>query len=84
MTDAKNILDNEPEERKIDWFWEPQCNKGNTIFAKWAYLNYEGVVVLSGKAHDMKNGIIEYQKSMENFQKLAPRGAGEAESSRAP
>lgn len=54
------IVDKEPDERKIHWIWEPNGNRGKTIFSKWLFLNKERVVILSGKAHDMKNTIVNY------------------------
>lgn len=57
---AKGVIESEPDERKIHWIWEPEGNRGKTIFSKWAFLNYDRVMVLSGKAHDMKNAIVGY------------------------
>lgn len=56
----KDILDQEPDDRTIRWFWEPDGNTGKTVFQKWIYLKYPYVVVLSGKGSDMKNGIVTY------------------------
>lgn len=56
------IVDKEPDDRSIYWFWDADGNKGKTTFAKWLFMNKERVVVLSGKGADMKNGIVEYQK----------------------
>ena len=69
MQVAKKIIESEPDERKIDWFWEPDGNKGKTIFCKWAYLKYEGVVILSGKAHDMKHAIVSYYEKTQMLPK---------------
>lgn len=57
-----SILDKDPDDRSLYWIWEPKGNRGKTTFQKWVYLNYPNTVVLSGKATDMKNGIIEYEK----------------------
>lgn len=54
------VVDAEPDERKIDWIWEPNGNRGKTIFSKWLYLNRPNVLVLSGKAADMKHAIVSY------------------------
>ena len=56
------ILNTEPDDRSIYWIWETKGGVGKTTFQKWVFLKYPGVVVLSGKASDMKNGIMEYQK----------------------
>lgn len=55
----KAILDGPPDDRHIWWFWEPYGGLGKTTFQKWIYQEYEDVLVLGGKAADMKNAIIE-------------------------
>ena len=57
------ILSTKPDDRTLYWVWEEIGCAGKTTFQKWIYLNHERVVVLSGKASDMKNGIIEYKKT---------------------
>lgn len=59
---VKEILDVEPDDRTIWNVWEPDGCAGKTTFQKWIFLNYQNVVVLSGKASDMKNGIIAYEE----------------------
>lgn len=61
--DLKVILDDTPDDRSIYWIWETKGRAGKTTFQKWVYLNYKKVVVLSGKCEDMKNGIIQYEKT---------------------
>lgn len=56
-------LNEEPDDRTINWIWESNGCAGKTTFCKWVYLNYDNVIVLSGKAADMKNAIIEYKKT---------------------
>lgn len=60
MYKVLSIVDSEPDERKIHWIWEPEGNRGKTIFSKWLFLNREQVVILSGKAHDMKSTVFKY------------------------
>lgn len=55
------ILDREPDDRTIYWFWENQGCRGKTTFQKWVFQNYKDVVTLSGKGADMKNGIVQYK-----------------------
>ncbi len=52
----------EPDDRKINWIWEPNGCAGKTTFQKWIFSNFGKVIVLSGKGADMKNGIIQYQE----------------------
>lgn len=65
QNDIINICTSEPDDRSIYWFWEPKGCAGKTTFQKWIYLNYNNVIVLSGKSNDMKNGIIEFKKTNE-------------------
>lgn len=60
MYSILGVVDAEPDERKIHWVWEPEGNRGKTIFSKWLYLNRPKVLVLSGKAADMKHAIVQY------------------------
>lgn len=55
-----NILDSDGDDRTIHWYWEPDGGMGKTTFQKWLYLNRDGVLILSGKASDMKHAIIQY------------------------
>ncbi len=55
-----NILEDEPDDRSINWLWEEEGCAGKTTFCKYVFMHYERVVVLSGKASDMKNCILEY------------------------
>ncbi len=57
-----NLIKDNPDDRTIYWVWEPDGNKGKTLFQKYCFLNSPRCVVLSGKCDDMKNGIIEYVK----------------------
>ncbi len=57
-----NLLNEKPNDRTINWFWEDQGCTGKTTFAKWIFINYDDVVVLSGKGSDMKNGIVMYEQ----------------------
>jgi len=52
----------EPDKRTMHWYWEPDGCAGKTTFQKYVFTHYEQVVVLSGKACDMKNGVIQYQE----------------------
>lgn len=56
-----DILSKQPNDRDILWLWEEDGCAGKTTFAKWLFQNLDNVVVLSGKASDMKNGIIQYE-----------------------
>lgn len=56
----RRILDKPTNGRDIWWYWEPYGGLGKTTFQKWIFQEYNEVMVLGGKAADMKNGVIEY------------------------
>lgn len=63
------VIHEEPGDRHIHWFWEPNGGAGKTTFQKYVFSQEERVVVLSGKAADMKNGIVSYYEA----NKVLPR-----------
>ena len=65
-----SILDDPPDDRTIHWIWEPEGCAGKTNFAKWLFLNRERVIVLAGKAGDMKNRIIQYEMKNHNLPRI--------------
>lgn len=60
--DIINIVKDKPNERTIHWFWEPKGCAGKTTLQKHLLTHYNGIVILSGKAADMKNAIVNYQE----------------------
>ncbi|AXQ66127.1 MAG: putative viral replication protein [Circoviridae sp.] len=54
-------IDSPIDDRRIYWVWDKEGCKGKTLLAKWLFLKRDNVVVLSGKAADMKHGVVEYQ-----------------------
>ena len=53
------LIDGEPSDRDIYWFWEPDGGMGKSAFCKYLCVKHHGLI-LSGKASDMKYGIIKY------------------------
>lgn len=51
-----NIIEQEPDDRKIYWVWETEGNRGKTSFCKYLSARY-GAVLLTGKGTDMKYAI---------------------------
>ena len=68
--EAVSVLNTKPNDRDIHWYWEAKGCAGKTTFQKWVFTNYEGVVVLSGKASDMKNGVLKYIEDKEEYPKI--------------
>lgn len=55
------LIEQEPDDRKIYWYWEPKGCKGKTTLAKHICMNYKAIYV-SGKADDIKCAIVDYVK----------------------
>jgi len=64
------ILDTEPNDRDIYWYWENKGGSGKTTFGKWIDFNREGVLCISGKSNDIKNGILTYKEKNSRFPKV--------------
>lgn len=60
-----DIIEGEPSDRHVYWYWERTGNVGKTLIQKWIFLNYKhrGVAVLAGKASDMKNGVVKFEEA---------------------
>lgn len=56
------IIKKEPCDRTIYWYWSTQGKMGKTSFCKYLTVKH-GAIALSGKAADMRNGVIDYQKT---------------------
>ena len=65
-----DLLNTEPDDRTINWYWEAEGCTGKTTFQKYVFGRFEGVVVLSGKGSDMKNGVMEYYKATQSLPKI--------------
>lgn len=51
------ILESEPDRRKIYWYWEKTGGTGKTTLARHICINNEDVIYVCGKASDIKYGI---------------------------
>ena len=65
-----DILDKEIEDRKIYWYWEDIGGIGKTKFCKYVFTHYEDVVVLGGKAGDMKHCVVQYKEKNNRLPKI--------------
>lgn len=59
-----NILKEEPNDRLIYWFYETKGGVGKSALTKYICSQYEAII-LSGKASDMKYGIVAYMNKHE-------------------
>lgn len=55
-----NILIEPINRRKVYWVWEPMGKAGKTTLQKWFICRNKNTIVLSGKAADMKNCVLQY------------------------
>ena len=55
--EIKKIIDEEPHDRRIDWYWEPDGNIGKTTFVKSCCIQRTDAIYVSGKASDVKFAI---------------------------
>jgi len=57
------MIEQEPNERSVHWYWETKGNTGKTSLAKCICLAHNAIY-LSGKAADMKHAIVSYKESV--------------------
>lgn len=54
----KQLLEEDPDDRRVHWVWEGEGNVGKTSFAKsWCLNNEESSIYVGGKAVDVKYAI---------------------------
>lgn len=63
------IVTTEPDDRKIYWFVDEEGNNGKSCFTKYLCAKYHAIV-LCGKATDMKNGILNFEKNKGFFPEI--------------
>ncbi len=70
QTDILDVIKEEPDPRKIYWIWESLGNTGKTTLAKHICIENEDSICLSGKAADMKYGIIKFHENKAYYPKI--------------
>ena len=55
------MISEEPDDRTIHWYWEPDGGVGKTAFCKYLVVKHHAVI-LSGKGNDCKYGIVKYHE----------------------
>lgn len=60
------ILKQEPNDRTIYWYWEPNGNSGKSTFVKYCCAKL-GAITLSNKSSDMKYGILKYHETTNTY-----------------
>lgn len=67
--DIVKIISEEPDDRKIYWYYEIIGNTGKSTFAKYLAVIHNALI-LSGKASDMKYGIVKYVENKGDYPEL--------------
>ena len=62
QTDILKIIETEPDDRKIYWYWSEKGRTGKTSMQKYLAVKH-GALILGGKACDVRNAIVEYKKT---------------------
>lgn len=60
--DIVKVINGEPDDRQVMWYWSHKGKIGKTAFGKWL-CHYKGAYCLNGKGSDVRNGIVEYWKA---------------------
>lgn len=63
------IIDTEPDDRTIYWFWEDTGNVGKSAFCKYLCAK-RGAIMCSGKATDMKHMIVQHYEKLGEYPEL--------------
>lgn len=61
--DIIKIISNEPDDRKIYWFWEPRGKSGKTQFCKFLSYHYDAIP-LEGKKNDILFCAAEHESNI--------------------
>lgn len=73
--DLIDIIEKEPDDRTIHWFWEPKGGLGKTTFCKFLSFHY-GAIPVEGKKNDVlfcaavfdsEIYIFDFERSMEDY-----------------
>lgn len=70
MSEICELIEGPVDPRAINWYWEEMGGMGKTKFCKYVYTHFERVVVLGGKAADMKNAIVAYESKTKRLPKV--------------
>lgn len=59
-----DLIQTEPDDRTIHWYWEDEGHTGKSSFTKYLVIHHKAIV-LSGKASDCFNGVLDLVKKGE-------------------
>lgn len=61
-----DLINKEPDDRTIHWFWEPNGNTGKTALCKYICINYKALYV-TGKTGDVKYALYKYLEKQQEI-----------------
>lgn len=64
-----NMINNEPDDRSINWYWENEGGIGKSAFTKYLCVKHKALCV-SGKSSDCKYAIIKYNEEKKKYPKI--------------
>lgn len=67
--DIIKTIQEEADDRTINWYWKHKGKMGKSQFTKYIVANYN-CMILSNRACDMKNGILQYEKEKGIFPEI--------------
>lgn len=67
--DIVSLINQEPDDRSINWYWEDIGEVGKSTFCKYLCVKHNAIL-LSGKAADMKYGIVKYIEKHGDYPEL--------------
>lgn len=64
------LISGEPDERTLNWFYENKGCSGKTTLQKYIYTHFENVLIVGGKASDMKHAVVSHIEKYDEFPKI--------------
>lgn len=68
--DIIDIVNSEPDERKVYWYWEYEGNRGKTFLAKWLDWKHNAIIA-NGKQSDIYNQYAKFTEETKDQPTLA-------------
>lgn len=59
----------QPADRRIYWIWSKHGSAGKTTFGKHLLHYYKDTIIVGGKAHDIRNAVIQYHEKTKRWPK---------------
>lgn len=67
QSDVLKLINTVPDDRTINWFWEPEGRQGKTFLVKYILWKYPHSVIVQGKANDIFNLILSFKEKKDAY-----------------